>query len=152
MVTYLGLLVQLCCGEAGTLQTNITGEFAECSQCIDHTGFAPAHVGMCFPGLHCSAGVLSNCPKWALHLVHFPGLSCSVSGSWLFHKSTDSVGIAFCALPRSEQLRQPGTWRVPYLRCAVPLNHLPRPVARFSRSSMRAPSQLCLLWGADLML
>ena len=43
---FLGSLVQSCCGEGGTLQTNNT---AVCSQCLSHTGFAPAH-GMCaFP-------------------------------------------------------------------------------------------------------
>ena len=65
VVTYLGSLVQLCCGEGGTLQTNITGMCGECSQCLGHTGFAPAH-GVCAflvytaqaPG--CSAGELSK--------------------------------------------------------------------------------------------
>ena len=51
-----------------------------------------------------------NCSKWALHFVHFPGLRCAGSGSWVFHKGTDLVGCAFCALPRSEQLRRPGAW------------------------------------------
>ena len=46
MVTYLGSLVQLCCGKGGTLQINITGVFGECSQCMDHTGFDLAH-GTC---------------------------------------------------------------------------------------------------------
>ena len=46
MVIYLGSLVQLCCGEGGTLETNITGVCGECSQCLGHTGFAPAH-GVC---------------------------------------------------------------------------------------------------------
>ena len=40
MGTFLGSLVQSCCGEGGTLQTNNTGV---CSQCLSHTGFAPAH-------------------------------------------------------------------------------------------------------------
>ena len=53
-VTHLGSLVQLCCGEGGTLQTNITSMCRECSQCTDHTRFAPAHSCMCFPCLHCS--------------------------------------------------------------------------------------------------
>ena len=65
MVTYLGSLVRLCCGEGRTLQTNIAGLCGECSQWMDHTGFAPAH-GMCAclglysqaPG--CSAGALSK--------------------------------------------------------------------------------------------
>ena len=65
MVTYLGSLVQLCCGEGGTLQTNITGVCGECLQCLGHTEFARTH-GMCAfrvytaqaPG--CSAGELSK--------------------------------------------------------------------------------------------
>ena len=46
MFTYVGSLVQLCCGKRGTLQTNITGVCGECSQCLSHTGFAPTH-GTC---------------------------------------------------------------------------------------------------------
>ena len=38
--TFLGSLVQSCCGEGGTLQTNNTGL---CLQCLGHTGFAPTH-------------------------------------------------------------------------------------------------------------
>ena len=44
-------------------------------------------------------------PKPALDFVHFPGLSCSGSGSQVLHKGTDLVGHAFCALPRCEELR-----------------------------------------------
>src|SRR5574337_1188514 len=36
-------LVQSCCGEGGTLQTNNTGMYL---QCLGHTGFAPSH-GVC---------------------------------------------------------------------------------------------------------
>ena len=54
VVTYLGSFVQLFCGEGGTLQTNIIGMCGEFLQCMDHSGFAPAHTGMCFLGLHCS--------------------------------------------------------------------------------------------------
>ena len=49
MVTYLGSLVQLCCREGGTLQTNIIGMCWECSQCLGHTGFTPAHGVCAFP-------------------------------------------------------------------------------------------------------
>ena len=52
------------------------------------------------------------CPKRALCFVHFPGLSYSDSAFWVLCKDTDSVGCAFCALPRSEQLRRPGAWLV----------------------------------------
>ena len=68
-----------------------------------------------------------SCPKQALHFMHFPGLSCSSSGSRVLHKGTDLVGHAFCALPRSKQLRLPGSWQVHCPRWAVHLNHLPGP-------------------------
>ena len=60
-----------------------------------------------------------NCLKWALGCVHFPGLSCSGSGSRVLDKRAHSVGPAFCALPRSEQLRWPSAWQVhsPQVRC-----------------------------------
>ena len=89
------------------MQTNITGMCKECSQCLGHTGFAPAPCMCAFPintaqAPGCSAGELS---KAALGCMHFPGLSHSGSGSRVLHKGTDLVGPAFCALPRSEQLR-----------------------------------------------
>ena len=46
---FLGSLVQLHCGEGGTLQTNNTGV---CLQCLSHTGPAPTH------GAHCSGSML----------------------------------------------------------------------------------------------
>ena len=80
MVTYLGSLVQLCCGEGGTLQTNITGVCGECSQCLGHTGFAPAY-GMCaFP----------------VYTAQAPGCSAG---------ELSKVGPGLCALPRSKLLR-----------------------------------------------
>ena len=36
-------LFSLAEGKRGTLQTNTTGMCEECSQCLGHTGFAPAH-------------------------------------------------------------------------------------------------------------
>ena len=65
MVIYLGSLVQLCCREGGTLQTNITGMCGDCLQCLGHTRFDPAHGVCAFPvytsqALGCSAGELSE--------------------------------------------------------------------------------------------
>ena len=143
MVTYLGSLVQLCCWEGGTLQTNITGICGECSQCLGQTGFAPDH-GMCAflvytaqaPG--CSAGELSKAG---------PGLHALPRSKLLrFRFSTkgiDLAGPAFCALPRSEELRQPGAWRAHCPRCAVGLITSLVPVARFTGCATRAPSQVC---------
>ena len=104
MDAFVGSIVQSCCGEGGTLQTNNTGM---CLQCLHHTRFAPAH-GVCAclvytaQALGSSAG---NRPRLALGYMHLPGLSRSGSGTWVVLKGADSVGPAFCALPRSEQLR-----------------------------------------------
>ena len=51
------LTCSVCCREGGTLQANTTGMCGERSQCLGHTGFAPAHR-VCFPGLHCSGSSL----------------------------------------------------------------------------------------------
>ena len=78
MATYFGSLVQLCCGEGGTLQTNITGVCGECVQCMDHTGFAPAHGACAFPvytaqAPGCSEGELSKAAP-VLHALPMPKL------------------------------------------------------------------------------
>ena len=86
------------------LQTNNTGVHL---QCLSHTGSAPAH-GMCSLPAHtaqalgCSAG---NHLCLALGCLYFPGPSRSGSGTRVVLRGVDSVGPAFCALPRSEQLR-----------------------------------------------
>ena len=80
MVTYLGSLVQLCCGEGGTLQTNITGVCGECSQCLGHTGFAPAHGVCAFP----------------VYTAQAPGCSAG---------DLSKMGPGLCALPRPKPLR-----------------------------------------------
>ena len=100
-VTYLGSLVQSCCGQGGILQTNLTGVCGECWQCLGRTGLAPVH-GVCAfmvytaqaPG--CSAG---NCLRQALVCMHFPGLSRSGSGSRVLHKGADLVGPEFVPFP-----------------------------------------------------
>ena len=40
-----------------------------------------------------------NCLKRAMGSVHFPGLSCSCSGSRVLHKGADSVGPSFVPFP-----------------------------------------------------
>ena len=105
VVTFLGLLVQSCCGEGGTLQINKTGVR---SQCLSHTGPVPTH-SVCSLSAHtaqaldCSTG---NHPRPVLGCLQLPGLSRSDSGTRVVLRGTDSVGSAFCALPRSKQLRQ----------------------------------------------
>ena len=86
------------------LQTNNTGV---CSQCLNHTRSAPAHGACGLPAhtaqaLGCSAG---NHLWPALGCLHLPGPSRSGSGTRVVLRGADLVGPAFCALPRSEQLR-----------------------------------------------
>ena len=90
--------------EGVMLQTNNTGVR---SQCLSHTGSALAHGACSLPAhtarvLGCSAG---NNPRPTLGCMHLPGPSCSGSGTRIVLRGADSVGPAFCALPRSEQLR-----------------------------------------------
>ena len=145
MVTYLGSLVQLCSGEGGTLQTNITGMCGECSQCLGRTGFAPAHGICAFPvytaqAPGCSAGKLSKAGPGLRALPRSMLLRFRKS---LLHKGADSVGPAFCALPRSEQFRQPGACRVHSPSLAVHLITSPVPATRFPGCAAGAPSQVC---------
>ena len=80
MDTFLGSLVQLCCGEGGTLQADITGICGECSQCLGHSGFAPCSLHVCFPCLHCL-------------------------GSRLLCREPSEAGPGLYALPKSKLLR-----------------------------------------------
>ena len=101
---FLGSLVQSCCREGGTLQTNNTGV---CSQCLSHTGPAPAHCMCTLPAhtaqaLGCST---VNHSRPALGCMHLPGLSCLWLGTLVVLRGADSIGPVFCAVPRSEQLR-----------------------------------------------
>ena len=59
LIFFLGSLVQSRCGEGGTLQTNNTGV---CSQCLSHTGTAPAH-GVCTLPAH-TTQALSRLLPW----------------------------------------------------------------------------------------
>ena len=87
MATYLGSLVHLCCGEGETLQTNTPGMCGECSQWLDHTGFATAQGGMCFLGLHCS-GSRVLCKGTVPSGPYISGTSQVCSGSWVLQKFT----------------------------------------------------------------
>ena len=58
----------------------------------------PRSQHVCFPCLQCSGSRLLY-REQALSCVHFPGPSCSGSGSQVLHKGADLVGPAFCAFP-----------------------------------------------------
>ena len=112
MVTFLGSLVQSCCGEGGAPQTNITGVCGSARGVLATLGLPPFTACVLSQStlLRFQVALQGNCLKRALGCMHLPGLSRSGSGSRVLHKGTDSVGPAFCALPRSEQLRRPGAW------------------------------------------
>ena len=81
--------------------------------------------------LGCSTG---NHLRLALGCMNLPSLSCSGSGTQVVLRGADSVGPAFCALPRSEQLGG--------LASAVAATYrLSRPAAQFSGYTTGAPSQ-----------
>ena len=115
------------------LQTNNTGV---CSQCLSHTGSAPAHSACSLPAhtsqaLGCSAG---NYPWPALGCLHLPGPSCSGSGTRVVLRGEDLVGPAFCALPRS---------RAAQVMCLAGANDATYrlPATRLSGCKTGAPSQ-----------
>ena len=91
----LGSLVQSCCGEGGMPQTNNSGM---CSRCLSPTGPAPAH------GAHHSGSMLLHRePSEAGPRLHAPLQSTSLRhGAQVALRGTGSVGLVFCALPRSE--------------------------------------------------
>ena len=95
------------------LQTNNTGV---CLQCLSHAGHAPAH------GAHRSGStLLRREPSEAGPRLYAPPRSKPLRlGSQVALRGADLVGPAFCALPRTEQLRR--------LASAVPATHrLSRP-------------------------
>ena len=74
---------------------------------------APVH-GMCaFPvyTAHSPGYSAGNSLLQALGCMHSPDLSCLGSCSRVLHIGANLVGPAFCACPRSEQLRSPGAWQ-----------------------------------------
>ena len=79
--------------------------------------------------LHSSGSRFSAeyCLKQTLCFMHFTCLSCSGTDSRVRCKGTDSVWLAFCALPRFKQLRGSCAWRAHCPRWTVHLNHLPCP-------------------------
>ena len=80
------------------LQTNNTGV---CSQCLSHTGSAPAHGACSLPAhtaqaLGCSA---ANHPWLALGCLHLPGPSRSGSGTRVDLRGLHRLGLHFVLFP-----------------------------------------------------
>ena len=95
---FLGSLVQSRCGEGGMLQTNNT---VVCTQCLSNAGPASAHGAH-----HSGSTLLCREPSEAGPRLHAPPRFQPLRlGAQVALRGADSVGPAFCALPRSEQLR-----------------------------------------------
>ena len=145
MVTYLGSLVQLCCGEGGILQTNITGMCGECSQCLGHIGFAPPH-GVCAflvctaqaPG--CSAGELSKAGPVLHALPRSKPLRFRFLGTPT--KAQTRLGQRFVPFPgpSSSGDQVLGEHTLPRCVCLIAS---PVPTAWFPGCAVGAPSQVC---------
>ena len=131
---FLGSLVQLRCGEGGMLQTNNTGV---CSQCLSHTGRAPAHSVCTLPAhtaqaLGCSAG---NHPRLALGCMHPPRsklLSFRHSGSPQRRRLSWACVLCPSQVQAAQVMR--------FLVSTVPVTYR-LPAARFSGCTTGAPSQ-----------
>ena len=131
---FLGSLVQSRWGEGRTLQSNNTGV---CSQCLSHTGSAPAHGSCSLPAhtaqaLGCSAG---NHPWPALGCLHLPGPSRSGSGTRVVLRGAD-LGWACVLCPSQVQAAQ-------VMRClasAIAATYR-LPATRLSGCTTSAPSQ-----------
>ena len=117
MVTYLGSLVQLCCRERGTLQTDITGMCGECLQCMDHTGLSQFKV---------------VCASW-VYTAQAPGC---------FARALSHVIPTFHALPRSKLLRFLGALQGHRPSWAVHFVPFPVRVAQVTRCLASALSQM----------
>ena len=155
MVTYLDSLVQLCCGEGGTLQTNITGVCGECLQCLGHTGFAPTPSVYAFPvytaqAPSCSAGELSKADPGLRVLPRSKPLKFRFSSTQQRHR----LGRAWVLCPSQVRAAQ-------VTRCLVSTHSpggqcilSPPPSQRLSFLGVQRERHLecavCLLWGADL--
>ena len=107
------------------LQTNNTGM---CLQCLSHTGHAPAH------GAHCSGSTLLHWePSEAGPRMHAPPQSKPLRlSSQVALRSGDSVGPAFCALPRTEWLRCVASAVAATYRLSLLLSFLGGPLAPLS--------------------
>ena len=146
VATYSGSLIQLCCGEEGTLQTNTAGVSGECSWWMHHTGL-PQPKAVCTAWVHVAqgpgrsaralslvdpafhalprskslrfSGVLQGPrPRWALHFVPSPGPSHS--GDWVLGKHTVPGGPCILCTSLVPATQSPGrTARAPSWVCRV---------------------------------
>ena len=145
MVTYLGSLVQWCCGEGETLQTNITGMCGECSQCLGHTGFAPHHSVCAFmaftsQALGCSARELSEVTPGLGALPRSKPLRFRFLGTPQGHRLSWACVLCPSQVQAAQVTRCLASTLSPVMRCnlAPPLSQL--------LSFLGAQQECCLRW------
>ena len=135
----------MCCGEGGTLQTNITGMCGECSQCLGHTGFTPLTACMLSQStlLSLQVALQGCCPKQILHFVHFSGLSAQVQVLGYSTRAQNRLGVRFVPFLglRSSGDQVLGERTVPGGLCILITS--PIPASRFPGCATKAPSQVC---------
>ena len=156
MVIYLGSLVQLCCREGGKPQTSISGVCGECSQCLGHTRFAPAHGVCAFPvytaqAPGCSARELSKAGPGLYALSRSKPLRFRFSGTLQRHRLSWACFLCPSRLSSSgDQVL--GECTLP--RWGSVSFHLPGPSRSVSwvHKECCLRCALCLLWEADLWL
>ena len=107
-----------------------------CSQCLSHTGPAPAYSACTLPAhtaqaIGCSTG---NRLRSALGCMHLPVLSLSGSGTRVALRGSDSVGPCFVSLPG---LSSSVVWRARSLRLIA----FPVSAAQFSGCTAGAPCE-----------
>ena len=139
------LTCSVVCGEGGTLQTNITGVCGECSQCVGHTGFAPAHGVCAFPVYTAQA---PGCSAWELSKVG-PGLHALPRSKPLrfrFLGTPQSHRLGWVCILSPSQVRAAQATRCfasTHSQDVMCLIISLVPVDQFPRCAARAPPQVC---------
>ena len=104
--------------------------------------------------LRLQVALQGNCLKRALGWVHFPGLSCSGSGSRVLHKAQTQLGLCLVPFPGLNSSVDQVLGKRTLRRWAVRLITSPSQSLDFlgvqQESCLRCA--MCLLWGADLRL
>ena len=129
MISYLGSLVQF------SPATGRAGGCRQISLCVDSTHRVPATWFARYRGVCAFTVYTAQAPSYSIWIR--PCVACG-SSFQVLHKSTDSVGPAFCAFP---DLSGSGSQRLGHTlpRCSAPF---PSTVSS-SGSQMSKPNFLC---------
>ena len=132
-------LIQSCCGEGGTRQTNITGVWGALAVSGPHRVWPRSRRVLSRSALlRLRVSLPGNCLRRALGCEHFPGLSGSGACSRALHRGTDSAGPAFCALPGQSRSGDPVPGEPPSPRLGLRLIVSPSQLLGFLGGSGRA--------------